>query len=303
MLGVQSVPDGLATGLLAGVNPLAGLYGYMVGTLGGALATSSTFMAVQGTGAMAMLIADVSVVRDSSDPTRALVTLTMLTGFVMVLAGLLRLGTILRFVSNAVMVGFINAVGVNIVLGQLANLTGYAADGANRVIRAVNTVLQPGRLDGRTLLIGLATIALIVLLERTPLRSLGLVAAVLATSAAVSLLGWDQVATLSDLGVTLDGLPTPELPLARLVPSLLLPAAHSRSSASCKERASRPTSPTLTAATPTRPGDFLGQGIANLGSLGLFRAAACRSAARCRPRHSTRRLGPFSRWSSCSHRW
>jgi SulP family sulfate permease len=117
VLGVQSVPDGLATGLLAGVNPLAGLYGYMIGTLGGALTTSSTFMAVQGTGAMAILIADVSAVRDSSDPTRALVTLTMLTGAVMALAGLLRLGTILRFVSNAVMVGFINAVGVNIVLG------------------------------------------------------------------------------------------------------------------------------------------------------------------------------------------
>jgi sulfate permease, SulP family len=41
VLGVQSVPDGLATGLLAGVNPLAGLYGCMVGTLGGALTTSS----------------------------------------------------------------------------------------------------------------------------------------------------------------------------------------------------------------------------------------------------------------------
>ena len=32
VLGVQSVPDGLATGLLAGVNPLAGLYAYLVGT-------------------------------------------------------------------------------------------------------------------------------------------------------------------------------------------------------------------------------------------------------------------------------
>ena len=34
--GVQSVPDGLATGLLAGLSPLNGLYGYMVGTLAGA---------------------------------------------------------------------------------------------------------------------------------------------------------------------------------------------------------------------------------------------------------------------------
>jgi MFS superfamily sulfate permease-like transporter len=55
---VQSVPDGLATGLLAGLNPLNGLYGYMVGTIAGAAATSSVFMVVQGTGAMAMVIAD-----------------------------------------------------------------------------------------------------------------------------------------------------------------------------------------------------------------------------------------------------
>ena len=68
-LGVESVPDGLATGLLAGVNPLAGVYGYMVGTVAGALSTSSTFMAVQGTGAMAILVADVTVVHDAADPT------------------------------------------------------------------------------------------------------------------------------------------------------------------------------------------------------------------------------------------
>ena len=46
VLGVESVPDGLAGGLLAGVNPVFGLYGYMYGTLGGALFTSATFMAV-----------------------------------------------------------------------------------------------------------------------------------------------------------------------------------------------------------------------------------------------------------------
>jgi len=59
VLRVQSVPDGLATGLLAGVSPLSGLYGYLVGTMVGATAASSAFMVVQGTGAMAMVIADV----------------------------------------------------------------------------------------------------------------------------------------------------------------------------------------------------------------------------------------------------
>ena len=58
ILGIVSVPDGLAAGLLAGLNPIAGLYGYLFGIAGGALFTSSTFMAVQATSAMSIVIAD-----------------------------------------------------------------------------------------------------------------------------------------------------------------------------------------------------------------------------------------------------
>ena len=125
VLGIQSVPAGLANGLLAGVNPLAGLYAYLVGPAAGALVTSSAFMAIQGTGAMAVVIADIPEVHSAVDPAEALFTLAVVTGAIMLAVGLLRLGSIMRFVSNAVMVGFINAVGVNIVLGQLADLTGY----------------------------------------------------------------------------------------------------------------------------------------------------------------------------------
>jgi sulfate permease, SulP family len=132
---------------------------------------------------MAMVIADVPGLSGPNAP-RALVTLSLLTGAVMLVAGLLRLGSVLRFVSNAVMVGFINAVGVNIVLGQLANLTGYSADGANRVVRAVNTLLRPDRMNAPTLAVGLATMAIIVLLGRTRLGAMGLVIAVISTSAA-----------------------------------------------------------------------------------------------------------------------
>jgi Sulfate permease family len=44
VLGVESVPDGLAAGLLAGVSPLSGLYAYLFGTVGGSLFTRSTFI-------------------------------------------------------------------------------------------------------------------------------------------------------------------------------------------------------------------------------------------------------------------
>ena len=57
VLGVESVPDGLASGLLAGVNPVAGLNAYLFGTIGGATTNSTPFMAVQATGAMSLLVA------------------------------------------------------------------------------------------------------------------------------------------------------------------------------------------------------------------------------------------------------
>ena len=225
VLGVQSVPDGLATGLLAGLSPLNGLYGYMVGTLAGAAVTSSAFMVVQGTGAMAMVIADVPGLHGGADQAQAVATLAVLTGVVMLLAGFLKLGSLLRFVSNAVLVGFMNAVGVNIVLGQVANLTGYAAPGDNRIVRTINTILSPSSVDWPSVAIGVATIALIVGLERTRVGSIGLVVAVIATSAFAALLGWSTVATLNDLGVVLEGLPPLTLPSAALAPELLLPAA------------------------------------------------------------------------------
>ena len=265
MLGVESVPDGLATGLLAGVNPLAGLYGYMVGTVAGALATSSAFMAVQGTGAMAILVADVNAVHDATDPARALYTLSMLTGVVMVVAGLLKLGSVLRFVSNAVMVGFINAVGVNIVLGQLANLTGYNSPRDSRLTRALDTVLHPGRLDGQSVAIGLGTMVLIIVLERTRLGSLGLVVGVVVTSAAANALGWN-VATVHDLGATLGSLPDAVLPELRLVPALIVPAVSLALVGLVQGAGISANFPNDDGSYPDPSRDFIGQGIANIAS-------------------------------------
>ena len=269
VLGVQSVPDGLATGLLAGISPLSGLYGYMVGTVAGAVATSSSFMAIQGTGAMAMILSDIPAVHNATDPSRALFTLSVLTGAIMLAAGLFKLGSILRFVSNAVMVGFINAIGVNIILGQLSNFTGYSASGANRIIRALQTVIHPAQLHLPTLAIGVATILLIVLLERSRLGAMGLVVAVIATSALAALLGWTDVSTLNDLGDVPRSLPTPVFPSISLMPVLLVPAL-SLAFVGLVQGASISTSyPNPDGTFPDASQDFAGQGVANIAS-GLF---------------------------------
>lgn len=269
VLGVESVPDGLAAGLLAGVNPLSALYAYMFGTFGGSLFTSSAFMAVQATGAMAIIITDVPAVHTGDHQAGALFTLSILTGVVMLAAGLFRFGSLLRFVSNSVMVGFISAVGVSIVLGQLANLTGYQAAGGNRVIRAANTVIHPGQLHVQALAVGLVTIGLILLLERTRLGPLGLVVAVAVTSAATAALRWGSVATVGDLAVIPRSLPLPQLPMLRLVPVLLLPALSLAFVGLVQGAGISAAFPNPDGHYPQASRDFIGQGAANV-IAGLF---------------------------------
>jgi sulfate permease, SulP family len=265
-LGVVSVPDGLAAGLLAGVNPVFGLYAYMVGTASGALVTASSFMAVQATGAMAIIIADVGAIHTAEDPGRALFTLSILTGVLMVVAGLLRLGSVLRFVSNSVMVGFINAVGINIVLGQLDNFTGYAANGPNRVVRALDTLLHAGRLHLPTLAVGAATVGLILVLERTRLGPLSLVVAVGLTSGVVAVVGAEGVALLRDVADIPNSLPRPELPLFSAIPVLLLPAFALAFVGLVQGAGISANYPELDGTYPDASRDFTGQGVANIAS-------------------------------------
>lgn len=269
VLGVESVPDGLAGGLLAGVNPLYGLYGYMMGTFSGAVFTSSEFMAVQATGAMAIIVADVGIVHTGEDPDRALFTLAVLTGIVMLAAGLLKLGSLLRFVSNSVMVGFISAVGVNIVLGQLDNFTGYEAEGANRVLRTFDLIVNFGSVHWQTLVVGIITVVLIVGLERTRLGALGMVVAVFAGSVIVPLLGWD-VAQLADIAEVPRALPLPSLPSLRLVPVLIVPALSLAFVGLVQGAGISANFPNPDGEYPEPSRDFVGQGAANVVA-GLFR--------------------------------
>ncbi|HEY9351794.1 MAG TPA: SulP family inorganic anion transporter [Nocardioides sp.] len=271
VLGIESVPDGLASGLLAGVNPVAGLYGYLFGLAGGALFTGTAAMAIQGTGAMAIIVADVDL--DAyDDPVRALATLSILTGVVMIVAGALRLGRMLRFVSKSVMTGFISAVGISIVLGQLDNFTGYDSQGSNRVTAALDLLLHLRGIDLASLVVGLTTVAGILVLQRTRLGATGLVVAVAAGSALAALLnamGSDTVALVADVAEVPGSLPLPVFPDLSATIDLLLPAAALAFVGLVQGAGVSAGFPNPDGTTrPSR--DFIGQGAGNIAS-GLFR--------------------------------
>lgn len=272
VLGVESVPDGLASGLLAGVNPLAGLYGYLFGMVGAAAFTSSTFMAVQATGAMALVVSDADL-QSRPDPDRALFTLAVMAGIAMIIAGLLKGGAMVRFVPTAVMTGFITAVGVNIVLGQLSNLTGYPAQGANRLTKTFDLALHITQWNLAATAVGAITILAILLLQQTRMGSFGLVVAVVVGSICAALLNlWvpSPVVVLHDIVDVPSGLPLPVMPSLDDVPYLLLPAI-SLAFVGLVQGAG------VSAGIPTPDGkpadasrDFIGQGVGNVVA-GLFR--------------------------------
>lgn len=269
VLGVESVPDGLAAGFLASLNPVFGLYAYMMGTFTGALFTSSAFMTIQATGAMALVVASVPQTQHPGYGDQAVFTLSILTGLIMLLAGVFKLGSLTRFIPNAVMTGFVNAVALLIILGQLRDFTGHAAVGSNKLAQAINLILNLDQVHLPTLMVGLATIFLIMTLEKTRLGALGLVAAMIVASMLVPLFGWDSVTQLKDIADVPNSLPRPVAPSLNLIPVLLVPS-FSLAFVGLMQGASITRSyVNPDGKFPDASGDFVGQGVGNLAS-GLF---------------------------------
>jgi SulP family sulfate permease len=270
VLGLESVPDGLANGLLAGVNPLLALHGYLVGTVVGAVTTSTVLMSVQATGAMAVIISDVPQTQTGDARAQdALAVLALLTGAGMLALGLARLGSLVRFVPSSVLVGFVNAVAINIMLSQVDEITGYSSEASNRVLKALDTLVHPGQIQWASVLVAVLTIGLIVLLERTRLGALGMVVAIALASAlpvVLDALGSTVLAVpvLADLVTVPRGLPDLDVPSLALVPAMIVPAFSLVFVGLVQGAAIGGTMPNPDGSAGDPSGDFRGQGVANL---------------------------------------
>ena len=273
VLGISSIPDGLAHGLLALINPIQGLYGYMMGTFTGAFFTSSTFMSVQATSAMALVVASVPQVTAGGDPNSTLFALAILTGVFMLAAGLLKLGSMVRFVPNAVMTGFINAVAVLMILGQLDDFTGYSSTGANRIVRTLDLLQNLDQVHLPTLMVGILTIVLILTLEKTSLKSLGIVVSIIVASLVVPLIGAEEIELVRDVAIIPDSLPRPILPSPALFLGLIIPALSLTFVGLMQGAGITQSIPEPDGSYPDASGDFVGQGVANVVS-GLFQGTA-----------------------------
>jgi SulP family sulfate permease len=269
VVAVTSIPDAMASAILAGLNPIQGLYAIMIGTPVGAMATGSVFMTVAVTSAMALAVGD-SLAGYSGDALlTAVITLTILVGLFALLLGVLKLGTLIRFVSNAVMMGFLTGVAVLIILGQLSDFTGYDSQFSNKVVQTIDLLLHPNQVDLQTLAIGLLTIAIIMLLNRTRIANFSMIVAMVVASAAVLILSWGSVQLIGDIAEIPRSLPTPRLPDPSLVPALIGPAMAIAIIGLVQGAGVGRGVPNPDGSFPNPSRDFDGQGLANIAA-GFF---------------------------------
>lgn len=219
------IPQVMGFALVAGINPLYGLYTAGFATAIAALLTGSSYLKVMLSNVLAVSIYSVLAPVPEADIPATLFVLTFLVGLFQLGFGLVRAGSLTRFVSNAVLTGFVTGAALLIVLGQLGNLTGYEHPReAIRILAVPDLLLHAGEIQPQALAVGILTIALVLAFRRVPhLRSVAFLLPVIIATLLV-LAAFPEVALVGDIAAIPAGLPVPAAPDLALAPGLLVPA-------------------------------------------------------------------------------
>ncbi|MBU0782558.1 MAG: SulP family inorganic anion transporter [Gammaproteobacteria bacterium] len=119
VVALALIPEAIAFSIIAGVDPKVGLYASFCIATVIAFTGGRPGMISAATGAMALVM--VMLVKDHG--LQYLLVATLLTGVLQIIAGLLQLGKLMRFVSRSVITGFVNALAILIFMAQLPELT------------------------------------------------------------------------------------------------------------------------------------------------------------------------------------
>lgn len=120
VVALALIPEAIAFSIIAGVDPKVGLYASFSIAVIIAFVGGRPGMISAATGAMALLM--VTLVKEHG--LQYLLAATVLTGVLQIIAGYIKLGALMRFVSRSVVTGFVNALAILIFAAQLPELTG-----------------------------------------------------------------------------------------------------------------------------------------------------------------------------------
>jgi SulP family sulfate permease len=229
-VAVLLVPQAMAYAALADLPPRVGLYATLAPALFYALFGASRFLSIGPVALVSLLVADSlgqATALHDIEPTAAAMALAAIVGLLLTIMGMLRLGFIINFISDAVIIGFTSAAALLIALSQLRHLLGLDLErGGNFFTTLIQMGQQWQAINPTTSAIGVTALLFLLIIDNffpKWLTELGLSerwrlvitkAAPLALMATSTLVVWelalqDQVAIVGDIG---GGLPPLALP-------------------------------------------------------------------------------------------
>jgi MFS superfamily sulfate permease-like transporter len=213
VLAAILVPQGMAYAELAGLPPVTGLYTTIACLIGYALMGPSRVLVLGPDSSVSPLIfaaiAPLVIVTDDPETAIALAgMMALLVGLILIGLGVGKLGFVADLLSKEVQVGYMNGLAITIIVGQLPKLCGFSTD-ADGFVDEVKEFVKG--FDGRNttaLVLGLITLAVLLLLPRFTKTIPAVLVAVVGATVVTALFDLD----ISTVGALPQGLPRPSLP-------------------------------------------------------------------------------------------
>ena len=211
VVAVVALPLSIALAIASGVSPERGIYtaivaGFLIAMLGGSRVQISG-----PTAAFATIVAGIV----ATDGLEGLVAATLIAGVILILMGMLKLGTLIRFVPYTITTGFTAGIAVTIVIGQIKDFLGLTYPAGTVTIDAADKLAAVAAniatFNWQALLVGLVCLAILILWPRVNDKIPGSLVAVIVGAVMVPLFGMN-VNTIGDLYTIQAGLPQFQAP-------------------------------------------------------------------------------------------
>ncbi len=215
VLAAILVPQGMAYAELAGLPAVTGLYTTIACLVGYAIFGPSRVLVLGPDSSVSPLIlAAITPLLAGGDAETAIALagmLAILVGLVEVALGLGKLGFVANLLSKEVQVGYMNGLAITIIVGQLPKLFGFSTDSDGFVDDCKAFVQGLDQTDSTTLLVGLAVLAVLLILPRLTRRVPAVLVAVVGATAVSAALGLAATG-VDTVGALPQGVPKPSVP-------------------------------------------------------------------------------------------
>src|ERR1700730_3381035 len=228
VLATMLIPVGMAYAEASGVPGIYGLYATIVPLLAYALFGPSRILVLGPDSSLAAVILGVVVPLSNGDPRRAVALagmMALISGAVLIVAGVARLGFVTELLSKPIRYGYMNGIALTVLISQLPKLLGFSieSEGPLRDLWAIAGAILDGKTNWVAFAVGLGTLIVILLLQNNK-RVPGILIAVVGATIVVGALGLAARYGVKVLGPLPQGLPAfaiPRIGYSDLLPVLI----------------------------------------------------------------------------------